>query len=241
MLNLQYKTALWPIELKSNYLYAMLYKKEKKYNDLLTEYNKLLKYEDYILVSSYAEKEIGPLTAIIKAVDMDKDNISKLHQQIDLCDGIILQGGTDYYPYDMVAIEYICEKDIPILGICLGMQSMGVAFGASLSKVPHHCYPGVNYVHDVEIKECSNLYKVFGKNKIKVNSRHNEMIEKPTGIDVVGCSNQVIEAVEKSDKAFFIGVQWHPEDMLTYDEDSFKIFDALFSACEKYHSDHHKM
>jgi putative glutamine amidotransferase len=116
------------------------------------------------------------------------------------------------------------------------MQSIGAVFGATLTNVSNHCCVGVDYVHSITIDEQSKLYKIIDTNHIMVNSRHNEMIVNPLDVKVVGYSDQVIEAIEKEEALFLLGVQWHPEDMVKYDESSSKIFNALFQACYQYHT-----
>jgi putative glutamine amidotransferase len=179
-----------------------------------------------------------PLGIIVPTPDVNKnmtdEEINKLHRMIDLCDGIILQGGTDYYEYDLESIKYIYEKNMPLLGICLGMQSIGVFFGGKLSPVNKHNEVGKNYVHSVKIDKYSKLYSILGSEEIMVNSRHKEALINPTNIKVVGVSDGVIEAVEKNGVLFLIGVQWHPEDMIKYDEQSKKLFERFFD-CSKIH------
>lgn len=166
--------------------------------------------------------------------NMSKDEIEKLHQAIDCCDGFILQGGMDYYQYDIEAIKYIYEKGIPILGICLGMQSMAAAFGSTLAFVNDHNHAEKNFAHIVNIDNQSKLYKIIGLNQIQVNSRHKEMVINPNAIKVVAYIDKVIEAIEKETPLFFLGVQWHPEDMIEYDDNSRKIFDSFFLSCIEY-------
>jgi putative glutamine amidotransferase len=114
------------------------------------------------------------------------------------------------------------------------MQSIGVAFGGELSTIEDHNEMGKNYAHSVKIDKTSKLYSIFGKEEIMVNSRHKEMVIDPTNIKVVGVSDGVIEAVEKNGVLFLIGVQWHPEDMIKYDENAKKLFDRFFE-CSKIH------
>lgn len=189
------------------------------------------------VIISFGYIPLGIIAPVINPNQlMTDDNIKKLHKAIDLCDGFILQGGSDYYQYDIEAIKYIYDKKMPLLGICLGMQTMGVVYGATLISVPNHNRPGVDYVHPVSIEEGSKLHGITETNRILVNSRHNDMIINPSDIKVVGINDGVIEAIEKEDVPFFLGVQWHPEDMLSYDKASRKIFEALFLACQKYHN-----
>lgn len=162
---------------------------------------------------------------------LDELTFKKLYQVIDLCDGIILQGGSDLYPYDIETVKYINKKNIPILGICLGMQTLGVVSGSTFEKIINHNVPNLDYVHEVDINSNSKLFKILGKKKIMVNSRHNDMIVNPS-YNVVGYTNNAIEAIEDPTKDFNIGVQWHPEDL--DDENSNNLFKAFFTACEKY-------
>ena len=135
---------------------------------------------------------------------------------INLCDGIIFQGGDDFEKYDMVALKYIYEINKPVLGICLGMQLMGSLFGGVLFDIKNH-KKRLSYAHDVNINKNSILYNIFKTDSIKVNSRHRSVI-KNTKLKIVGISNDgYIEALEDSSKRFFIGVQWHPENMAEYD------------------------
>lgn len=128
---------------------------------------------------------------------------------IDICDGIIFQGGDSFQEYDVEALLYCYEKDIPTLGICLGMQLMGCVFGGELISVEGH----KNTHHEIVIDKKSKLYNIFNKERIKVNSRHKYVL-KNTSLKITSRSNEgYIESIEDSNKSFFIGVQWHPEDM----------------------------
>jgi gamma-glutamyl-gamma-aminobutyrate hydrolase PuuD len=173
-----------------------------------------------------------PITNFLRKVSNKK--LKKLYFMIDMCDGIILQGGSDYYDYDIEAVKYILKNDIPLLGICLGMQSIGVALGGNLIPTPGHNQPDVDFVHPVIIDKSSKLFQIVKSDKILVNSRHKEMIVNPINADISSRFVGVIESIERKDKVFCIGVQWHPEDMVKYDEYSIKLFRAFFKACRSY-------
>lgn len=150
---------------------------------------------------------------------------------IDLCDGIIFQGGDDFEKYDIDALKYIYDINKPVLGICLGMQLMGVLFGGKMIDINNH-KKKLSYVHSVTINRNSILYNMFKTNNIKVNSRHKSVI-KDTKLKVVGISNDgYIEALEDSSKKFFVGVQWHPESMTSYDIIQNNLF-KYFIKCSK--------
>ena len=159
---------------------------------------------------------------------MSSEAFQDMIDMINLCDGIILQGGTDYYDYDTKTVEYLYEHDIPTLGICLGMQTMGCTYGGKLSNIDtQDHYQLVDYVHPVSIRQSSKLYSILKKDTIIVNSRHREQLLN-TDLSVVAASGQIIEAVEDSNKKFFIGVQWHPESI--NDENSEVLFQAFFDS-----------
>ena len=149
--------------------------------------------------------------------------IEKAKSIIDICDGVILSGGSIESIYDKDIIKYIYDNDIPCLGICMGMQEMGLLFNGKLKKINNH----YNCNHDVLISDS----KILSNGIIKVNSRHHEILTK-TNIKIVGkTTDNKIEMIEDSSKKFFVGVQWHPENL--NDEISNKIFDTFFEKINK--------
>ena len=121
----------------------------------------------------------------------------------------MIPGGSTESYLDKYIIEYATKNNIPILGICLGMQEMSSFL--DLEEVPNHNKSN-RYVHKVNIDKNSLLYKIFKKD-IYVNSRHNYKIKNLNGYKVVGRCLDVIEAIEKEDNTFNVGIQWHPEDI----------------------------
>ena len=155
---------------------------------------------------------------------------SNYKELINMCDGIIFQGGDDFEEYDLQAIKYIYDIDKPVLGICLGMQLMGILFGGKFVDIKNH-KKKLFYVHNVTINKTSKLFNIFKTNLIKVNSRHKSVI-KDTKLKVSAISNDgYIEALEDTSKKFFIGVQWHPESMLEYDNTQNNIFKNFIKSC----------
>ena len=159
-------------------------------------------------------------------VDFDNDpniEFNKIKNIIDLCNGFILQGGSEYYDIDILITKYLYENNIPTLGICLGMQTMAMTFNGTMSEIENHNSKS-KYVHDIKINRNSKLYNIIKKDKIFVNSRHNSYIIN-TDLDV-SATNNIIEAIEDKNKKFFIGVQWHPESIM--DENSILLFNSFF-------------
>ena len=137
------------------------------------------------------------------------ENFNDLKKVIDLCDGIICQGGDDFFDYDLKVIKYCYDSDIPLLGICLGMQTMGYLFKGKIENILNH-YEGF---HEVTIDNNSKLYKILKTNKLLVNTRHKSVLKKTDLAISAYSSDGFIEAIEDKTKKFFIGIQWHPETM----------------------------
>ncbi len=144
--------------------------------------------------------------------------------QLESCQGILITGGFHKGKLDDYLIEYAISHNLPLLGICQGMQSMALyRTQESLEPVENHHQDG-GYQHEVELKE-SNLSRMLGQNKIMVNSYHYEQVKSSKEFEIVGTSRDgVIEAIENPNHRFQIGVQWHPERMLSYDEISRRLF-----------------
>ena len=147
-------------------------------------------------------------------VDFQNSTLNKLIPVLDMCDGVVLSGGKDDFPIDKDIVRYLYDKDIPTLGICLGMQDMSATFNGEVLTLDNNNHSSDNeYVHDVILDKTSKLYEIIQEERIKVNSRHHDYV-KNTDLDIIAYSDDnVIEAVEDKEKRFFIGVQWHPESL----------------------------
>ena len=69
---------------------------------------------------------------------IDKNNLENYLPLIKMCDGFILQGGTDYYDIDLAITKYLYQNNIPTLGICLGMQRMAMCFDVIIKNIKKH-------------------------------------------------------------------------------------------------------
>lgn len=158
-------------------------------------------------------------------------NFSKIKDIISLCDGIILPGGSTFNPNDFLLVKYLYDNNIPTLGICLGMQSMVEAYNNQHEiKIKKH-YSHNKYVHKVNITPNSMLYKILKEAKINVNSRHNYAIVN-TNFKINALSeDNIIEGIEAPNKKFFLGVQWHPENL--NDNNSYLLFESFINALKE--------
>lgn len=177
------------------------------------------------------------------SIDIDDDSKEDMYSIVDMCDGILFPGTYKLFGYDLCIYQYALKKDIPILGICGGMQLMGLADYNTLDSkdillknetVINHFQKGVEYVHKVKVLKDTLLYKILEKEEIKVNSRHNYHINKVNNLTISASSeDDLIEAVEVKDKKFALGLEWHPENMIDYDLDACKIFEYFILSCKK--------
>lgn len=156
---------------------------------------------------------------------IDDANFERLNE----CGGILITGGFTKGRLDDYLIDYALEKNIPLLGICQGMQSMSMYNTIyKLDKVVNH-HSNDNYVHSVYIDE-SNFKNIVGLNRIEVNSYHYETPRNSNLFRIVGRSTDgLIEVIENPNHPFQIGIQWHPERMINYDDVSNKIFEGFIN------------
>ncbi len=139
---------------------------------------------------------------------------------LNKCDGIIIQGGKDIYPYHFQILDYAIKNNIPLLGICMGHQIIGLYSINSqndkdLIKVNNHYLK--DSLHKIKTTKNSIMNYIFG-DEIEVNSRHYEAlkeVKEPFKVTALSEDN-IIEAIEYTDNNHFImGVQFHPEDLDT--------------------------
>jgi putative glutamine amidotransferase len=136
-------------------------------------------------------------------------------------------------------------RDIPIFGICRGMQLINVVFGGNLyqdstfeKQFLNHTLEGSTVYkkrHPVIIKEESLLYRIIQKKRIMVNTSHHQMVKTVgTGLITSAWSEEdgVVEAIEAADDNFLLCVQWHPE--LIPDKNSKALFDWLVKSAKEY-------
>ena len=161
----------------------------------------------------------------------DLNNKEDYTSIIDLCDGIVMQGGGVISNYEHLIINYCIDKDIPILGICCGMTNMAIATGGEVDyskkeyMKKYHLDISGDYKHNVIINKDSLLYKIIGKSDIMTNSIHGgSVINSGKYIISAKSVDGVVEGLEYPGNRFNLGVQWHPELLRKKDSDDNRIF-----------------
>ncbi len=177
----------------------------------------------------YKSKEVPQMS------DEEKEMLCK---QLNFCDGIMMPGGINRYEYDFYITNYCISQNVPVLGICLGMQLLATINNRDTLKIIDesntHLKPQVDNVHSVKLNTNSKLYEIIGTNEFVVNSRHRYKVMEVGDFSIVGYApDGVIEAIENENCDFAIGVQWHPENLIDTTP-SKRLFKSFVGACSNY-------
>ena len=149
-------------------------------------------------------------------------------QLLPLLDGVLLTGGADIGDaperdaFELALAAAALEHDVPVLGVCRGMQVMNVARGGTLIQhLPdavghedHRLVPGSFGDHDVRLQEGSLAERVAREGLHPTKSHHHQAVDRVgEGFEVTGWAtvDDLPEAMEDRSKRFALGVQWHPE------------------------------
>lgn len=128
--------------------------------------------------------------------------------------------------FEIALVRRAVERDTPMLAICRGMQVLNVAAGGTLtqdipSALPSHAPHAVNdpknaLAHPVRIAPGSRLAELMGATHADVNSRHHQAVKQaaPGFVVTATAPDGIVEAVEKPDARFCLGVEWHPENFV---------------------------
>ena len=173
-------------------------------------------------------------------------NRNALMETLRHVDALLLTGGADIDPrymgqepdytllhsinpkrdeQELLLVRLAVDMNIPILGICRGMQVLAAALGGDVHQdiyaalgdglLNHDQEPAERHVatHDVCISNDTLLRRIFSCDTIAVNTFHHQSVSSvPAGFDGVATSpDGVIEAMEAVDGRVILAVQWHPE------------------------------
>jgi putative glutamine amidotransferase len=179
-------------------------------------------------------------------------------------DGLVLTGGGDIEParfgeaahpktslvsadrdaLELELVDCALRDDVPLFGICRGLQVLNVALGGSLhqhvadtvGRSVEHSQSEKRHVptHPVKLlAEGTRLGRILGTSELAVNSFHHQALKRlGRGLrEVAWAPDQVVEAVEHEDqRRFVVAVQWHPEDLVDHDAAARALFTAVVDA-----------
>jgi putative glutamine amidotransferase len=189
---------------------------------------------------SVAIARAGGITVLLPPDDAVAESPDEL---LDVLDGLVLAGGADVDPgsygakphpktgptwperdrFELALAHRAVERDMPVLGICRGMQLLNVARGGTLHQhLPdytgddRHCHtPGAFVDHPVRLEPGSLAARSVGAELTEVKSHHHQGVDElGEGVVVTGWSEPdgVVEAIELRDHHYVVGVIWHPEE-----------------------------
>ncbi|HWC30004.1 MAG TPA: gamma-glutamyl-gamma-aminobutyrate hydrolase family protein [Dehalococcoidia bacterium] len=158
------------------------------------------------------------------------------------CAGLVLTGGVDVDPalygeaphpetdevnrprddFELALLREALESDIPVLAICRGHQLLNVCLGGSLLQHIEgdgHRWqedvPVTSRFHDVRFADGSKLARIYGQQRVQVNSRHHQGVTRDRLAAGLICTaitdDGFVEGIESADHRWVVGVQWHPE------------------------------
>jgi len=185
----------------------------------------------------------------------------------DAVDALVLAGGGDIHPhrygqevdprvadtlevdeardaFELAVVARALDRDLPVLGICRGVQLLNVALGGTLvqdlsllgvERARHNQrgrLPMWEAAHDVRVAGHSALRRLLGETVVPVNSFHHQAVDRPAPelAVVAEAFDGVVEAVEHPERRFLVGVQWHPERMVRHAPAQRRLFEALVAA-----------
>lgn len=174
----------------------------------------------------------------------DEANVERPEEALEAIDGLMLAGGADIDPAtygqepapetvgsvperdaaEIALVRAAIAADMPVLGICRGMQLINVALGGTLHQHLPHLFGHDEHLrsfgsfdgsdHDVDLIEGSLAARAAGELRHVTKSHHHQGVDE-VGQDLIVSGVAVVdgltEAIEMPGRRFVLGVQWHPE------------------------------
>jgi putative glutamine amidotransferase len=189
-----------------------------------------------------------------------------LDSLLDRLDGLLLTGGTDINPlyygeaptpflgrteeerdaFELEIAKRALTRNMPIFGICRGLQLLNAAMGGSLHQDlqqslgqdvlhAHIQFRKWQAAHEVALEMGSRLHQLAGRDRLAVNSLHHQAIHRlGDGLMITARADDgVVEAVESASHTAVFAVQWHPEMMAERDRTQQLLFDHFVNCSNR--------
>jgi putative glutamine amidotransferase len=147
--------------------------------------------------------------------------------------------------FELELVHQARTRNLPLLGICGGMQTVNIACGGSLfqdipAQVPsamdhRQKTKAVHVSHAVTVAPNSLLKKIVAKGTLMVNSSHHQSVKivAPSLIASAVASDGIIEAIESPTHRFLLAIQWHPEFLFERYAPHRRLFQSLLNAARR--------
>jgi putative glutamine amidotransferase len=144
--------------------------------------------------------------------------------------------------FELALCREALKRDLPILAICRGQQVLNVATGGTLLQDLPSDLGSMDHdprrqrwqiAHEVRVAPGTRLWEILGREAVSVNSFHHQAVLNPGRGVVVSARSEkddVVEGIEIPDRAFAVGVQWHPESFWGRREGFRPLFEAFTAA-----------
>ena len=216
----------------------------------------------------HAVEDAGGVPVLLPIVDQEET----LYGMIEHLSGVVFSGGVDVAAWhygEHVRIGHgaideerdrhelnllrrvLYQTNIPVLGICRGMQLLNIGTGGTLhqdlqtalkSAFIAHSIPELlrmdTLIHEVNLNTGSKLHQIIGETRVMVNSFHHQAVEE-LGNNFNASAfapDGVVEAIEMQGDRFVLGVQWHPEALTNKMQEHAKLFSAFVEAYTAAHA-----
>jgi putative glutamine amidotransferase len=194
-----------------------------------------------IMPLSYSQA-VQAAGAVALLLPPDDEVAQRPDELLDLVDGVMLAGGCDLDPasygarphpetsgtwperdrFELALAHRAIERELPVLGICRGMQLLNVAAGGTiLQHLPdqvghqdHRHTPGQFSDHEVRLEDGSLAARAVGAGTTAIKSHHHQGVDElGEGLTATGWSTRdgIVEAIEMEGRPYALGVLWHPE------------------------------
>lgn len=147
--------------------------------------------------------------------------------------------------FELDLVSQARDRDLPLLGICGGMQTVNVACGGSLFQdipsqvqhaLDHSQQKNAIYVsHPVAVTPKSLLRKIVDRATLMVNSSHHQSVKQvaPSLVASAVAPDGIVEAIESPQHRFLLAIQWHPEFLFERHAAHRRLFEALLRAARR--------
>ena len=209
---------------------------------------------------SHAIEHVGGIPILIPMLH----DMNALETLLARLDGILFSGGVDIAParyheephtklgrtseeldeFELMLAQRALQEDMPLLGVCRGMQLLNVALGGTLYQDLvteyagsfDHCHqdkPRNTIIHDVFVEAGSRMETALGTRRVNVNSLHHQAVKQPgKGVLITGrAEDGVAELMEVPSHRFVLAAQCHPEEIYMKESAFANLFSAFVAAC----------